>query len=496
MEMKTKPKIHLYLDVLDLEKAFENLEKFSDVADWIGLSSNLIKYEGLKSIEKIKNKFPGKKIAADIKPNLDDIEKVVQSNADIIILPGGIKEQDMENFVKLGKQHNKEIVIDLRNEKIEEIPDFLKLGVDYALLTHEQTEKFSSVMDVPIVVNLSRNNFDTIDEVISNASVFTLSSSTIESSALEKEDIYKILQVPSKTKEFFEIERKVIELLKDWEEKQRAIFEEERMKLEIERMRVEKEWERIKKREEYLLKKEEELDKILERKQEEKFSEQLKDLEEKRKKIEEDKKSIRMMISLIEETKQKLNKEKEEIELEKKKLKEENEKISSELKLIGIKSLEELPILVQRFMEIQRKIEKERSEIEIERKNLEKEKLKLEEEKTKEINFDERRLKLEKELNQVEQDLIKLKEKHLEIEKEQEVKNYKENKKELINKLIDIINDEREVELGALAKKLKVSSKLVEIWCNILERKQVIKTDKLPTGEIMIKKGALMEKFA
>jgi 3-hexulose-6-phosphate synthase / 6-phospho-3-hexuloisomerase len=109
--------LQLALDLLDLERAL----RIADAAvpagvDWIEAGTPLIKSEGLAAVRALRQRFPGKKIVADMKTadaGRIEMEAAAKAGADYAIVLGTASESTIRECVEVGRNYGLGIGVDI-----------------------------------------------------------------------------------------------------------------------------------------------------------------------------------------------------------------------------------------------------------------------------------------------------------------------------------------------------------------------------------------------
>jgi 3-hexulose-6-phosphate synthase/6-phospho-3-hexuloisomerase len=109
--------LQLALDLLDLERAL----RIADAAvpqgvDWVEAGTPLIKSEGLNAVRALRQRFPGKKIVADMKTadaGRVEMEAAAKAGADYAIVLGTASESTIREAVEVGRNYGLGIGVDL-----------------------------------------------------------------------------------------------------------------------------------------------------------------------------------------------------------------------------------------------------------------------------------------------------------------------------------------------------------------------------------------------
>jgi 3-hexulose-6-phosphate synthase / 6-phospho-3-hexuloisomerase len=109
--------LQLALDLVDLERAL----RIADAAaprgvDWIEAGTPLIKSEGLAAVRALRQRFPGKKLVADMKTadaGRIEMEAAAKAGADYAIVLGTASESTIRECVEVGRNYGLGIGVDL-----------------------------------------------------------------------------------------------------------------------------------------------------------------------------------------------------------------------------------------------------------------------------------------------------------------------------------------------------------------------------------------------
>ena len=109
-------KLQISFDMQDLEKALSLAEKVAPFADILEVGTPLVHKEGVNAITKFKNKFPDKKIFADVKL-VDRVEKTIKmfatAGADYISILAGTSNKAIQNASQAAHGAKSLIALDL-----------------------------------------------------------------------------------------------------------------------------------------------------------------------------------------------------------------------------------------------------------------------------------------------------------------------------------------------------------------------------------------------
>ncbi len=129
--------LQVALDLLNEERAIKIAEEsIKGGADFIEAGTPLIKSEGMKVIRKLREKFPDKKIVADMKimdTGAFETEMASKAGADIICILGCADDSTIKDALKSARKYGSKIMIDLIGvkNKIKRTEELEKIGIDY-----------------------------------------------------------------------------------------------------------------------------------------------------------------------------------------------------------------------------------------------------------------------------------------------------------------------------------------------------------------------------
>jgi 3-hexulose-6-phosphate synthase/6-phospho-3-hexuloisomerase len=132
-----KPILQVALDFVDLSRAMKCAdESVKGGIDWLEAGTPLIKSEGLNAIRKLRERFPGKTIVADMKimdAGRTEVEIAAKAGANVVCVLGAASDSTIKECVEAAHNYGARIQVDLiaikdaRKRAIE----VAKLGVDY-----------------------------------------------------------------------------------------------------------------------------------------------------------------------------------------------------------------------------------------------------------------------------------------------------------------------------------------------------------------------------
>ena len=111
------PILQLALDFLDLERAL----RIADLAvghgvDWVEAGTPLIKSEGLNAVRALRERFPEKKIVADMKTadaGRVEMEAAAKAGADYAVVLGAASESTVREAIEVGRHFGLGIGVDI-----------------------------------------------------------------------------------------------------------------------------------------------------------------------------------------------------------------------------------------------------------------------------------------------------------------------------------------------------------------------------------------------
>jgi 3-hexulose-6-phosphate synthase/6-phospho-3-hexuloisomerase len=134
--------LQLALDFIDLDEAVRVADQAADYVDWIEAGTPLIKSCGIRAIQALRKRFPGKKIVADMKimdTGALEVRLAAEAGADAITVMGASDFGTIKEAIDEGRRLGKMVIVDTigtDGAKIEEIermePDYIcpHVGID------------------------------------------------------------------------------------------------------------------------------------------------------------------------------------------------------------------------------------------------------------------------------------------------------------------------------------------------------------------------------
>ncbi|MCM3706228.1 MULTISPECIES: 3-hexulose-6-phosphate synthase [Cytobacillus] len=173
--------LQLALDRLTREECIKVLKETESFVDWIEIGTGVIKEYGMAIVREIREAYPGKTIVADMKTcdaGKHEAIQAFEAGADITTVMAFSANKTIEDTLKVARQHNKRIMVDLlgvfEHSKVIELYD---LGVDLASLHFGKdmqaegeicTDIFSLTEDLPKLETAVAGgiNLNTLPEIV------------------------------------------------------------------------------------------------------------------------------------------------------------------------------------------------------------------------------------------------------------------------------------------------------------------------------------------
>jgi 3-hexulose-6-phosphate synthase len=109
-------KLQISFDLIDLNKALEIATQTAQFADVLEIGAPLIYKEGIKAVQKFKEKFPDKTIFADVKV-VDRVEEIItmfaKAGADYISILAGTSNSAIQKATQIAHSLKSKIALDL-----------------------------------------------------------------------------------------------------------------------------------------------------------------------------------------------------------------------------------------------------------------------------------------------------------------------------------------------------------------------------------------------
>ena len=129
--------LQVALDFIDIDRALKAAEEaVIGGVDWLEAGTPLIKSEGLEAVRKLKAKFPGKIIVADMKvmdAGRIEVECAAKAGADIVDVLGAATDATIEECVRAARNYGAKVVVDTIGVKSvkERAIQAEKMGADF-----------------------------------------------------------------------------------------------------------------------------------------------------------------------------------------------------------------------------------------------------------------------------------------------------------------------------------------------------------------------------
>lgn len=132
-----KPVLQVALDLVHGERALEiAADAVKGGADWIEAGTPLIKSEGMEIVRRLKRRFPGHTIVADMK-TIDvggaETEIAAKSGADVVVILGVSSDPTITEAILSARQYGAKVMVDLFNvkDKPKRAREVEEMGADY-----------------------------------------------------------------------------------------------------------------------------------------------------------------------------------------------------------------------------------------------------------------------------------------------------------------------------------------------------------------------------
>ncbi|MCK5547413.1 MAG: orotidine 5'-phosphate decarboxylase [Thermoplasmata archaeon] len=198
--MSDRPVLQVALDFIHLERALKALdEAVKGGVDWIEVGTPLIKSEGMDAIRKIKKRYPGHTVVADLK-TMDvggvEVEMASKSGADIVVVMGVSDDGTIEEAVKTSRRYGSKVMVDLMGveDKAGRAKEAERMGVDY-LCVHvsidaqmigkkplQELRKVAKVAGIPVGVAGGMNSETVAQALVAGASIIIVGGAIIKAS--------------------------------------------------------------------------------------------------------------------------------------------------------------------------------------------------------------------------------------------------------------------------------------------------------------------------
>src|SRR6478609_4122046 len=132
----THPVVQLSLDLTSLEEALDTAAVGVDAGvDWLEAGTPLILAEGLRAVEKLRERFPQHPVVADLK-TMDggylEAEMMAKAGADFVVVMGRAHEATIRRVIDAGRDFNIRVMGDnlAADDRVESAKWMAGLGVD------------------------------------------------------------------------------------------------------------------------------------------------------------------------------------------------------------------------------------------------------------------------------------------------------------------------------------------------------------------------------
>ncbi|MCD6510034.1 MAG: orotidine 5'-phosphate decarboxylase [Thermoprotei archaeon] len=145
-------KLQVALDLLNLDEAITIAEKaLKGGADIIEAGTPLIKYNGMKAVKELHERFPSVPIVADMKiadVGYVEAEMAFRHGADIVTVLGLASDTTIKAAMKAAREYKGKVMADLMlvKDKLRRAKELEALGVDY-ILVHTGIDEQSIGLD-------------------------------------------------------------------------------------------------------------------------------------------------------------------------------------------------------------------------------------------------------------------------------------------------------------------------------------------------------------
>jgi 3-hexulose-6-phosphate synthase/6-phospho-3-hexuloisomerase len=193
-----KPAIQLALDFVDADRALKVASEASGSVDILEAGTPLIKSEGLDVVRKLKRRFPGKVILADMKvmdAGRIEVEAVAKAGADIVDVCAAASDSTIIESVTTGRNYGVRIACDLIGVKdaVCRAKEVEKFGVDYIVVhmgideqmkggrLEERVSAVAKAVKIPVAAAGGLNSENVVAVVKAGASIVIVGGSITKS---------------------------------------------------------------------------------------------------------------------------------------------------------------------------------------------------------------------------------------------------------------------------------------------------------------------------
>lgn len=134
--MGVRTALQVALDCTIRESALNLSDEVAEYVDILEAGTPLIKIAGLSIVKELKEKYPDKKVLADMK-TMDvgrlEAEQAFREKADIVTVLGASSDETIRGAVEAARDYNKEVMVDLISveDKAGRAKEAERLGADY-----------------------------------------------------------------------------------------------------------------------------------------------------------------------------------------------------------------------------------------------------------------------------------------------------------------------------------------------------------------------------
>jgi 3-hexulose-6-phosphate synthase len=170
IEQQNEPLLQVALDFKSLEEALLMAKKVAPFVDILEAGTPLIKSEGIKVVQSLKNAYPDKLVCADLKTadaGYLEAQIAAQSKADIIVVLADAYDVTIKETLHAAHDYNIEVMVDLivsrrPAKRLEEIInlEFEGLKLHYALVhsgLDRQASRHKPLLELKSVAELQNH---------------------------------------------------------------------------------------------------------------------------------------------------------------------------------------------------------------------------------------------------------------------------------------------------------------------------------------------------
>lgn len=203
-------KLQISIDLLSLEQSLNLLQDIAPFVDIIEVGSSLIKQEGIRSANVIKDKFPDKLLAVDMRTVASggmEAEMAFRSGADFTTILAVSEDSTFTGALAVARKYNRYVVADMMlvKEPKSRAQELASLGVHY-LAVHccldnqlhalhpETTEILTSLSEINSVKLIARDNMNqyTVQQLKSLGVDISVFGAIVYASASPREAVIQI----------------------------------------------------------------------------------------------------------------------------------------------------------------------------------------------------------------------------------------------------------------------------------------------------------------